>query len=46
MDLLDKYEKNFFYIFCRILPSMLEQMKLKSEDYDKFKRDRAQVEIL
>ena len=25
---------------------MLEQMKLKSEDYAKFKRDRVEVEVL
>ncbi len=30
----------------RVLPLMLEQVKLKGEDYEKFKKDQIEPEIL
>jgi hypothetical protein len=31
---------------CRLLPLMLEQCKLKSEDFEKFKKDQKDAEVL
>ena len=34
------------YKYDRLLPLMVAQCKLKTEDFDKFKRDKLQADIL